>query len=43
LVVVAEVLGEDCLEMSLGDDEEMVEAVLAHGTDEPLCERVRSG
>ena len=41
-VVVADVLGEHGLEMSSGHDEEVIEAVLPHGADEPLAERVRS-
>ena len=40
LVVVADVLGEHLVEVSSGDDEEMVEALLADGADEanaPAC------
>src|SRR5664279_2713057 len=43
LVVVADVLGEHLVEVSSGDDEEMVEALLADGADESLrvCVRTR--
>jgi len=42
LVVVADVLGEHLVEVSSGDDEEMVEALLADGADEALGVRVRT-
>ena len=41
LVVVADVLGEHLVEVSSGDDEEMVEALVADGADEALGVRVR--
>src|ERR1035441_5171565 len=42
LVVVADVFGEHLVEVSSGDDEEMVEALLADGADEALGVRVRT-
>jgi hypothetical protein len=43
LVVVTEVLVEDRLEMSSGDDEEMVEALFPYGPYPALRDRVRPG
>ena len=39
-VVVLDVLGEDCLQVALGHDEQVVEAVLSHGAHPTLGERV---
>jgi len=41
LVVVPEIFDEDCFKVSSGDDEELVEALPAHGANEPLRESVR--
>jgi hypothetical protein len=38
---VAEIFDEDCFKVSSGDDEELVEALVADGAHEPLRESVR--
>ena len=37
-VVVLEVLGEDGFELTMGEDQNPIEALPAYGPDEALCE-----
>ena len=41
-VLVSDELGQDLLELAVVEDEYSVEALAAHGADEPLGERIRT-
>ena len=42
-VVVLNELGEDCLEVPLVEDDQMVETLVPQGPNDPLRDRIRAG